>query len=93
MRWPKYWSFSFRINPSKEHPGLISFRMDWMDLLATPQAAHNSGDLGSIPELGRSSGERNGYPLQYFCLENSMDLGAWRATVHRVAESRARLQG
>ena len=33
MRWPKYWSFSFRIIPSKEHPGLISFRMDWLDLL------------------------------------------------------------
>ena len=34
MRWPKYWSFSFGIIPSKEHPGLISFRMDWLDLLA-----------------------------------------------------------
>ena len=34
MRWPKYWSFSFSISPSKEHPGLISFRMDWLDLLA-----------------------------------------------------------
>ena len=34
MRWPKYWSFSFSISPSSEHPGLISFRMDWMDLLA-----------------------------------------------------------
>ena len=34
MRWPKYWSFSFSISPSKEHPGLISFRVDWLDLLA-----------------------------------------------------------
>ena len=34
MRWPKYWSFSFSISPSKEHPGLNSFRMDWLDLLA-----------------------------------------------------------
>ena len=34
MKWPKYWSFSFSISPSKEHPGLISFRMDWLDLLA-----------------------------------------------------------
>jgi len=34
IKWPKYWSFSFSINPSKEHPGLISFRMDWLDLLA-----------------------------------------------------------
>ena len=36
MRWPKYWSFSFSIIPSKENPGLISFRMDWLDLLAVP---------------------------------------------------------
>ena len=36
MRWPKYWSFSFSISPSNEHPGLISFRMDWLDLLAVP---------------------------------------------------------
>ena len=34
MRWPKYWSFSFSISPANEHPGLISFRMDWLDLLA-----------------------------------------------------------
>ena len=34
IRWPKYWSFNFSISPSKEHPGLISFRMDWLDLLA-----------------------------------------------------------
>ena len=34
MKWPKYWSFSFSINPSNEHPGLISFRIDWLDLLA-----------------------------------------------------------
>ena len=38
MRWPKYWSFSFSIIPSKEHPGLISFRMDWLDLLAVQGA-------------------------------------------------------
>ena len=34
MRWPKYWSFSFSISPSNDHPGLVSFRMDWLDLLA-----------------------------------------------------------
>ena len=44
----------------------------------------NTGDMGSIPGLGRSPGEENGNPLQYSCLENSMDRGAWRATVHRV---------
>ena len=41
MRWPKYWSFSFNISPSNEHPGLISFRMDWLDLL-TVQRTHKS---------------------------------------------------
>ena len=41
MGWPKYWSFSFSIIPSKEHPGLISFRMDWLDLLAV-QGTHKS---------------------------------------------------
>ena len=37
IRWPKYWSFSFKINPTNEHPGLISFRMDWLDLLAVQE--------------------------------------------------------
>ena len=41
MRWPKYWSFSFSIIPSKEHPGLISFRMDWLDLLAIQGTLRN----------------------------------------------------
>ena len=41
MRWPKYWSFSFSISPSNEHPGLISFRMDWLDLLAVQATLKN----------------------------------------------------
>ena len=41
IRWPKYWSFSFSIIPSKEHPGLISFRMDWVDLLAVQGTLKN----------------------------------------------------
>ena len=45
-------------------------------------------DLSSIPGSGRSRGGGNGNPLQYSCLENPMDRGAWWATVHRVAESR-----
>ena len=45
----------------------------------------NEGDPGSIPGLGRSPGEGNGNPLQYSCLENPMDRGAWWATVHGVA--------
>ena len=51
-------------------------------------AAYNAGDLGLIPGLGRSLGERNGNPLQYSRLENAMDGGAWEAAVHGVAKSR-----
>ena len=42
IRWPKYWSFSFNISPSNEHPGLISFRMDWLDLLAVQGTQESS---------------------------------------------------
>ena len=48
------------------------------------ESAYNSGDLSSISGLGRSSGEENGNPLQYSCLENTMDREAWQATVHGV---------
>ena len=51
-----------------------------------PVDACNAGDLGLIPGLGRSLGEGNGNPLQYSCLENSIDREAWRATVHGVAK-------
>ena len=54
-------------------------------------SAHNAGDRGSIPESGRSPGEGNGNPLQYSCLENPMDGGAWEAAAHGVAKSRTRL--
>ena len=52
IRWPKYWSFSFSISPSNEHPGLISFRMDWLDLLAVQgtlkSLQHHSGTIESV---------------------------------------------
>ena len=51
-------------------------------------SAYNAGDKGSIPGLGRSSGEGNGSPLQYSCLENPMDGGGWWATVYGVAKNR-----
>ena len=51
------------------------------------ESSGNSGDPGSIPGLGRYPGEGNGNPLQYSCLENSMDRGAWQATVHEITES------
>ena len=54
-------------------------------------SACNAGDLGSIPGSGRFPGEGNGNPLQFSCLENSMDRGAWQAAGHGVAKSRTRL--
>ena len=50
------------------------------------ESACNAGDPGLIPELGRSPGEGHGNPLQYFCLENSMNRGVWQATVHGLAK-------
>ena len=55
------------------------------------ESAYSAGDPGSIPGLGRSPGEGNGNPLQYPCLENLMDTGAWWAAVHGVSKSQARL--
>ena len=52
-----------------------------------PANAGDIRDTGLVPELGRSPGEGNGNPLEYSCLENSMDRGAWWATVHRVTKS------
>ena len=56
-----------------------------------PANAGDVRDVGSIPGSGRSPGEGNGNPLQYSCLENAMDGGAWWATVHGVTKSRTRL--
>ena len=56
-----------------------------------PANAGDLRDMGSIPELGRCPGEGNGNPLQYSCLENSMDRAAWWATVHRVTKSQTQL--
>ena len=98
IRWPKYWSFSFSISPSNEHPGLISLRMDWLDLLAVQGTLksllqHHSSKASilwcSVFFIGImvseiifdllifKCGEGNGTPLQYSCLENPMDRGAW----------------
>ena len=128
IRWPEYWSFSFSISPSNDYSGLISFRMDWFDLLEVqetlkhllqyhsskapvlrclrkisgfpgglvvenlPSSAGDTGDTGSIPGLGTSRGIGNGNPLQYSCLENSMDRGAWWAAVHGVTKSQTILE-
>ena len=55
------------------------------------ESACNTGDLGSIPGLGRSPGEGNDNPLQYSCLENPMDREAWWATVHGIAKNQTQL--
>ena len=63
--------------------------------LVVKNPSANAGDVrdkSSIPGLGKSPGEGNGNPLQYSCVENPMDRGAWRATVHRVRQSWARLK-
>ena len=59
MRWAEYWSFNFSISPSREHPGLISFRMDWLDLLAVlgtlkSLLQHHSSHLGAFLDLQKS---------------------------------------
>ena len=58
---------------------------------AGKESARKAGDLGSIPGLERLPGEGNVYPLQYPCLQNPMDRGAWRAVIHGVAKSWTRL--
>ena len=55
------------------------------------KSAGNAEDQGSVPVLGRSPGEENDYPLQYSCLEHSMDRGAWWAIVHGVAKSQTQM--
>ena len=134
IRWPKYWSFSFSISPSNEYSGLISFRMDWLDLLEVQRTLksllqHHSSKASILrcsaffivqhSHLYKTTGktialtrrnfvskvmsllfnmlsrlvvrEGNGKPLQYSCLENPMDGGAWKAAVHGVAKSQTRL--
>ena len=72
MRWPKYWSFSFSISPSKEHPGLISFRMDWLDLLAV------QGTLKSLLQHHSSKHQFLGVHWKDWCWSwNSSTLATW----------------
>ena len=65
--------------------GLSVVRLPSIARMVGKESACNAGDLGSIPGSGRSPGEGNGNPLQYSCLENPRDRGAWQATVHGVS--------
>ena len=55
IRWPKYWSFSFNISPSNEHPGLVSFRMDWLDLLAVQGTLKGSSPTPQFKSINSSA--------------------------------------
>ena len=63
--------------------------MGFPDGSDSKESACNAQDLSSTPRSGKSPGEENGNPLQYSCLENSMNRGAWWATVHGVTKSQA----
>ena len=73
--------------PSSKHILISVYLMDFPDGSDGKASAYLAEDPGLIPGLGRSSGEGNGNPLQYSCLENPMNRGAWRATVHEVTNS------
>ena len=82
------WTISYTVilGPSQDH--LLPWGLSGKESACNAGA---TGDMGSIPESGRSPGGGPGIPLQYSCLENPMDRGAWWATVHRVTKSRTRL--
>ena len=94
--WSPHW---YSVSPNVSWPvgPLLLLKTHWGfpggTLVKNPPASTGDArDVGSIPGLGRSSGIGNGNPLQYSCLQNSMDRGAWWATVHGVAKSRTRLR-
>ena len=71
----------------RNHCLCISNKVSFSGDSDSKESTCNAGDPGSIPGLGRSPGEGNGFPLQYSCLEKLMDRGDWRATVHEVAKN------
>ena len=73
--------------PEERNDNPLQYSLSFPDGSDGKESAYNPGDLGLIPGLGRSPGERHGNPPQYSSLENSMDRGAWWATVHGVAKS------
>ena len=68
MRWPKYWSFSFSIIPSKEHPGLISFRMNWLDLLVVQ---------GTLRVFSNTTVQKHQFFSAQFCSQSNSHIHTW----------------
>ena len=83
--------FTWHTRTAPPHPPPFFSAPDRLGGSDGKASAYNAGDPGSIPGSGRSPGEGNGNPLQYSCLENPMDGGAWWATIHGVAKCRTRL--
>ena len=79
------WTFEYLCN-------ILGYNQSFPGSSDSKESAFNAGDLGLIPKLGRFPGERNGYPRQYSCLENSMDRGDWQATVHWVTKNQTQLK-
>ena len=75
----------------KDNGKILSTNLGFPGGSDSKESACNAGDPGSIPGSGRSPGEGNDNPLQYSCLENLMDRGAWQATVHGVTKNQTQL--
>ena len=89
------WKYCCQVNELRYKSRIPRFSSGTQVLLVVKNPPANAGDIrdvGSIPGSGRFTVGEYGNPLQYSCLENPMDRGAWRATVHGVAESRTRLK-
>ena len=82
-----YKTFTLVILFRKQVEELLYMSLGFTSSSNGKESACNVGDLGSIPGLGRTPGERHGNPLQYSCLENSMDREAWPALVHGVSKN------
>ena len=85
-------SLSISVHTYQELPACTVFYWRWLSGKEFACNAGDAGDAGSIPGSGRSPGGGHGNPPQYSCLENPMDRGAWRATVHGMAKSQTRLK-
>ena len=94
--WCCFLSHSGKVNSSNTHTSCVDLWMIKEQLGFSggsdgKESDYNTGDAGLIPGSGRSPGQGNGHPLQYSCLENSIDRRAWQATVHGFTKSRTGL--